>query len=159
MEYFFLKDRNKSVSLGILCIRDPYYAIASCGRVFDKINFNDLFNHYDSWANFYNRNKNNTKITIVKYEDSIANNYNRIFQIMKYLKISMNSTMLEKILSETSIENNKKIAEKFESFKQWDSDSFIHGKHIGFPANNQNYEFNNEQIKKINLLRIKYGYV
>jgi hypothetical protein len=142
---------------GILCLRDPYYSIASMFRL-NNGTFHDLSSHLTEWGIFYNVNRGNPNILVLRYEDYITDPRSRIEKIMDFIGVERNEVLINDIESKTSINQNKKISDELVEFKKWDEESYIHGDHIGFPNNDQQYKFTSSEMEKISYLRNLMGY-
>lgn len=100
-----------------------------------KINREDIFNNFKHIEksiyslNRYKSEKSN-KILFLRYEDFVCD-YSLIYNsISKTFGVSLDDNRIEKISIECSFKKNKDISSKYNSFREWDKDSQIHGLHL-----------------------------
>lgn len=150
-------DTDTKFDIGILCIRDPYYSISSMFRL-NRGDMVDLIDHHYQWSSFYINNRNKKNVLVIRYENYINNPIGRIRKIADFLSIKISDDRIHEINNKTSIESNKKIADALNDFDIWDSETYIHGDHIGSPNNQFKYQFSPYEIRKIEGIRKRMRY-
>lgn len=121
----------------IVTMRDPLDIALSARKLSRKQGVNSFKFTMTAMKEFYRvRNdmcEKNEKLLMVRYEDYIHNPKQRIRDIAKFLGVSCSEERVDEIHEKTSIDRNKKIAEKFVDFNKWCKKSLIHGDHISDP--------------------------
>lgn len=118
----------------------------------------DLISHHLKWSLYYQENKCDKKILVLRYEDYINDDRSRVIKIMDFLGVKKDEEFISSILQKTSLEENKKISDLLIDFSVYDENSYIHGNHIKFPKNDFKHVFNNEDNKKIKQIRENLDY-
>ena len=67
----------------------------------------------------------------MKYEEFV-HNHNYIYQeLEKFFGVQIDGSMRDRIKSATSIDVNQKRSERYSQFGEYDTETQIHGKHVG----------------------------
>ena len=141
---------NKKEPTVIICIRDVFDAYVSYinalqGYLEDcknkKIKPNREQKDPSIWIGenflyffmYFNQMLSGRKTFVLRYEDfnSDTGLKNRIIKLSEILETNISENEVNDIAEMFSIEKNKKIADKFKHFGEWDEKTMLHGNHIG----------------------------
>jgi len=89
--------------------------------------------HFLYFFMYYNQMLSGRKTFILRYEDFNGDTglKNRIIKLSEILETNISENEVNDIAEMFSIEKNKKIADKFKHFGEWDEETMLHGNHIG----------------------------
>ena len=75
--------------------------------------------------------KKSSEICLLRYEDFV-HNHNYIYQeLEKFFEVQISDSVRNRIKSATSIEVNRERSEHYSQFGEYDTETQIHGKHVG----------------------------
>lgn len=130
---------GEDYSVAVCTYRDPVDASISLARV--THNGDDIQEKTLDMASdrimvslgIINHYANEGKALMLKYELFVQNKQYMFDKLSEHLKISIDEHTRSKISAITSIDSNKCIASRFNSFREFDTCSQIHGLHILTP--------------------------
>lgn len=120
--------------LDLSAIDRSKYINAECGKTTLRITRSEI----DNWAQYIKiavsamdkYRASSAQCVLLRYED-FRDNYGVIFTALENaLDVVLNEEFRKEMSVKHSIESNKKIAEKFKHFGEYDKTSLIHGDHV-----------------------------